>query len=152
MIQKLKLIRFNHSEDDTQGLLFWDKPESLLEFLCYTLEDEHRYEKIMHETRIPPGIYKLRLRTYAGTHEKYLKRYGKPWHQGMIEIMDVPGFTDILVHCGNNDDHTSGCILVGDSLRPGFLGSSRKAYEDFYPQVRDRILKGDEVILEIVNA
>ena len=152
MIQKLKLIRFNHTEDDTQGLLFWDVPGKAPAFLCFTLEDEHRAVKVMHETRIPAGIYRLKLRQYAGMHQKYLKRYGKAWHQGMIEILDVPGFTDILVHCGNNDDHTSGCILVGDSLRPGFLGSSRKAYEDFYPQVRDRILKGDEVILEIVNA
>jgi hypothetical protein len=85
-------------------------------------------------------------------HEKYLKRYGKAWHQGMIEILDVPGFTDILVHCGNNDDHTSGCILVGDSLSPRFLGSSRAAYERLYPQVKDAILGGDEVILEIVSA
>ena len=152
MIKKLKLIRFNHSEDDTQGLMFWDDPGQALDFLCFTLEDEHRAVKVMHETRIPAGIYKLKLREYAGMHQKYLKRYGKAWHQGMIEILDVPGFTDILVHCGNNDDHTSGCILVGDSLSPRFLGSSRAAYERLYPQVKDAILGGDEVILEIVSA
>jgi len=32
---------------------------------------------------------------------------------------------------------------------PGFLGSSRDAYNMIYPQVRDLILGGEEVILEV---
>ena len=69
----------------------------------------------------------------------------------MIQVMDVPGFTDILLHCGNKHEHTSGCILVGDSLSPGYLGSSRDGYARVYPQVRDELLKGEVVLLEIVS-
>jgi hypothetical protein len=150
-MRKLKLIRFNHSEDDTQGLLFWDHPGQPLDFLCFTLEDEHRDVKVKHETRIPEGLYKLKLRKWGGLHTRYLERYGQQWHKGMIQILDVPGFTDILIHCGNTDEHTSGCILVGDSLSPGFLGSSRDAYGKVYPEVRDELLQGQEVVLEVIS-
>lgn len=150
-MKKLKLIRFNHAEQETQGILLWDLPGPWTEFLCFTLEDEHRETKVMHQTRIPEGIYKLKLRKHGGFHRSYLERYGKEWHKGMIQVMDVPGFTDILLHCGNKHEHTSGCILLGDSLSPGFLGSSRDAYEQVYPEVRDELLKGEEVLLEIVS-
>jgi len=150
-LKKLKLIRFQHRENETQGLLFWDHPGRPLRFICFTLEDEHRDVKVMHHTRIPEGIYKLKLRDYGGHHTKYLKRYGEEWHKGMIQVMDVPGFTDILVHCGNTHEHTSGCILVGDSLSPRFLGSSRDAYARMYPSVSKELSNGQEVVLEIVS-
>ena len=55
-MKKLKLVRFKHDEDNTQGLLAWDLPGPWTEFICFTLEDEFREEKIMHHTRIPEGI------------------------------------------------------------------------------------------------
>ena len=149
-MQKLKLIRFNHQKEETQGMLLWEHPNQRMEFLCFTLEDEHREIKVMHHTRIPEGIYKLKLRKHGGFHTRYLERYGKEWHKGMIQVMDVPGFTDILLHCGNKHEHTSGCILVGDSLSPRFLGSSRDAYAKVYPAVAAELAKGEEVVLEIV--
>ena len=149
-MKKLKLIRFNHSEEETQGMLLWEHPNQRMEFLCFTLEDEHREIKVMHHTRIPEGLYKLKLRKHGGFHTRYLERYGKEWHKGMVQVMDVPGFTDILLHCGNKHEHTSGCILVGDSLSPRFLGSSRDAYAKVYPAVAAELAKGEEVVLEIV--
>ena len=148
-MKKLKLIRFKHSKHETQGMLLWDVPGKDLGFLCFTIEDEHRDQKVKHHTRIPEGIYKLDLRRFGGFHARYQERYGAQWHKGMIEVKDVPGFTDILIHCGNTEKDTSGCILVGDSLSPGFLGSSRDAYNRIYPRVRDLILGGKEVILEV---
>ncbi len=149
-MKKLKLVRFNHMEDQTHGLLFWEHPNQEMAFMCFTLEDEFRKEKIMHHTRIPEGIFKLQLRKHGGHHRSYMDKYGKEWHKGMIQIMDVPGFTDILIHCGNGHEHTSGCILVGDSLSPRFLGSSRDAYAKVYPAVAKELSKGEEVVLEIV--
>ena len=51
---KLKVIRFSSQKDSTSGLLF-DDSDGKLEFLCYTLEDEYREEKISGETRVPAG-------------------------------------------------------------------------------------------------
>ena len=50
----------------------------------------------------------------------------------MLELQDVPNFKYILIHAGNTDEQTAGCILVGDSQNnndiqtDGFIGSSQK--------------------------
>ena len=155
-IAKLKLERIAHGVDDTLGVLYWDDPEGL-EFLCFTLEDEHRDVKVVKETRIPEGCYKLQLRTFGGFHERYLKRYGADHHKGMLQLMDVPGFEHILVHAGNHEGHTAGCLLLGDELKSnkgnhrGYLGNSRRAYERLYKEVLERIERGQDVIIELVS-
>ena len=110
---KLKVVRFSSQEDSTSGLLFLEKNAGL-EFLCYTLEDEHRNFKVSGETRVPAGTYKIELRTEGGFHKRYSRKYGR-MHKGMLQITNVPGFEYILIHTGNTDEHTAGCLLVGDS-------------------------------------
>ena len=124
---KLEVLRFSSGKDSTSGILF-DVTKGR-EFLCYTLEDEKREEKKMGETRIPAGTYDLSLRMVGGFHKKYSKRFGDS-HRGMLHITNVPGFEYILIHCGNTDEHTAGCLLVGDSQennqikKDGFIGKS----------------------------
>lgn len=143
----LQVIRYSDNGESTQGLLMVDG-----EFQCHTLEDEHRSQKLKHETRIPEGEYKLGIRDVGGFHNRYLNRYGD-WHKGMIEVLDVPNFEYILIHCGNDDDDTSGCLLVGNTtnnnnVSEGFIGSSRAAYKDLYDKVIPELLKGNEVIIK----
>ena len=95
-------------KDATNGLLFIDG-----KFECYTLEDEYRTVKVMHETCIPEGTYPIEFRTVGGFDAKYTKRYGADFHKGMLWIRGVPEFEYILIHTGNTDSHTSGCLLVG---------------------------------------
>ena len=47
---KLEVLRFSSQKDSTNGLLF-DITDGR-NFLAYTLEDEKRRDKVMHETRI----------------------------------------------------------------------------------------------------
>ena len=121
---KLEVIRFSSGTDSTNGILI-DKTNN--KFLAYTLEDEHRDEKKYGETRIPEGTYKLGLRKVGGYHAKYSKRFSDI-HIGMLHVLDVPNFEYILIHCGNTDEHTAGCLLVGDSqennqiTKDGFIG------------------------------
>lgn len=139
---KLEVVRFSSQETSTRGLLF--DVTNGREFLCYTLEDEHRDEKVMHKTRIPAGTYKLRLRTYGGFHDRYKDRFSAI-HKGMIEVMDVPNFTHILIHCGNTAEDTSGCLLVGGVQRDGFVGRSTVAYKSIYPLIAGAIAEGVEI-------
>lgn len=130
---KLEVIRYHTSDDYTLGMLL-DVTEGR-KFLCYTLEDEYREEKVMHETRIPDGTYKITLRKVGGFHGRYEKKYGD-MHKGMLWVRDVPGFEYILIHTGNTDEHTSGCLLVGNSSDyKGFVGSSVNAYKRVYPSI-----------------
>ena len=114
-------------------------------FQCFGLEDEFREVKVAGETRIPAGDYEVRLRREGGFHERYRTRYGA-MHRGMLHIQDVPGFTFILIHCGNTDEDTKGCLLVGtDAItRSGEMRvtSSRAAYEKLYPRVVDAAEQG----------
>ena len=136
---KLEVLRFSSGKDSTSGALF-SVVEGVKTFLCYTLEDEYRDNKVYSETRIPAGIYEIRFRTVGGFHAKYSKRF-QDIHKGMLHIVDVPGFDYILVHCGNTDEHTAGCLLVGDTQNnnmveeDGFIGRSTAAYKRIYPKI-----------------
>mgnify|MGYP003651949720 FL=1 len=108
---QLEVLRFNYGKDSTNGMLF-EINNGKREFLCYTLEDESREEKVWGETCIPEGEYCLGLRTTGGLHSKYSKRFADI-HSGMLHVLDVPNFKYILIHCGNTDEDTAGCLLLG---------------------------------------
>jgi len=146
---ELEVLRFSSEDDSTSGLLF-DITDSNRKFLAYTLEDEYREEKEIHETRIPAGTYNVTLRTEGGFHQRYVAKYGD-MHKGMLWVRDVPGFEYILIHTGNTDEHTSGCLLLGDSQtnnqvkEDGFIGSSVQAYKRVYPQIAKVLEEGGVV-------
>ena len=149
---KLNVIRHQFGKDATNGLLFIDGV-----FECYTLEDEVREVKVMHETCIPEGEYEIKLRAEGGFHSRYLKRYGADWHKGMLWLQDVPNFTWILIHTLNDSTQTSGCLGVGSSQQDldldskGKILQSRDAYQRMYPKVRDALLNGEKVTIEYSN-
>ena len=151
----LEVLRFSSQEDSTSGILF-EIVDGKRKFLCYTLEDEYREEKLAGETRIPSGTYNITLRTVGGFHGRYSKKYGE-MHKGMLWVRDVPGFEYILIHTGNTDEHTAGCLIVGDSQQnnaiksDGFVGSSTQAYKRIYPPIAKALEQGEEVTITYVD-
>jgi len=145
---KLTVVRTQFGTDATNGLLFIDGI-----FECYTLEDQYQAVKVMHETCIPEGTYDIKFRKTGGFHAKYSERY-KNAHYGMLHIQDVPNFTYILIHTGNTDEHTSGCLIVGETQqdlevsKDGFIGSSTVAYKKMYAKVAGQLLQGKPVSIE----
>jgi hypothetical protein len=101
-------------EDYTIGMLSIDG-----EYFCDTLEDkdraltqatpldEIRKTKIPHETAIPTGVYKV-IVNLSPAKKRLLPR-----------LLDVPGFSGILIHRGNTKHDSSGCILVGENKVKG---------------------------------
>jgi len=126
------------------------------DFLCYSLEDEHRDDKVMGRTRIPSGTYDLGLRIEGGLHKKYSSRFADI-HKGMLHIKNVPNFEYICVHCGNDSEDTEGCLLVGDTQSNnkvdslGFVGKSVQAYKRIYPKIAQAILGGEKVTIEFID-
>jgi len=157
---KLEVIRFSSGTDSTNGILLevieqGNDIDGLCQqkkFLAYTLEDEQRDTKVFGETRIPNGVYKLGLRKVGGYHARYTKRFPHI-HIGMLHVLNVPGFEYILIHCGNTDEHTAGCLLVGDSqennliTKDGFIGKSTQAYKRIYPRIAEALDCGEEVTI-----
>ncbi len=145
---KLQVVRTQFGTDATNGLLFVNGL-----FECYSLEDQYQAVKVMHETCIPEGTYDIKFRTVGGFHEKYKKRYGAD-HYGMLHLQDVPNFTYILIHQGNSDEHTSGCLILGETQQDldlsddGFIGHSGVAYKKLYKKVAKELLLGKSVTIE----
>ena len=161
---QLEVLRFNDNGNSTNGLLF-DVSDGKNTFLCYTLEDEDRLEKVYGKTRIPEGEYNICFRSVGGFNTRYSKRFAGI-HMGMLEIMDVTGFTNILIHCGNNAEDTAGCcytvdmvkftagcLLLGDSqtnnlnLKGGFIGNSVTAYMRVYQHISSALESGEDVVI-----
>ena len=152
---ELVVLRYSSQSDSTSGLLFENTPKGMV-FLCYTLEDEKRDIKVNGETRIPAGEYEVVLRTKGGFDARYTKRFPNI-HKGMLHVIDVSGFKWVLIHCGNTDEHTAGCLLVGDTQENniiatnGWVGKSSNAYKRIYPQIAGAIDRGEKVSIEYVN-
>jgi len=139
----LTLSRFASLPESTLGALSIDG-----RFCCFSLEDERRDVKVAGETRIPAGKYPIALRTEGRLHEKYAGKFTD--HRGMLHLQSVPGFECVLIHIGNTDRDTAGCILVGDiAFAHGELGQSIQAYRRLYGQVANAILAGEPVTISV---
>jgi hypothetical protein len=68
----------------------------------------------MHQTAIPTGTYKV-IVNISPAKQRLLPR-----------LLDVPGFEGILIHRGNTDADSSGCILVGENKIVGKVINSTK--------------------------
>lgn len=112
---ELKLNRIFLGSSATIGeLLVNDK------HLCDTLEDRVRPEgeKVYGKTAIPEGTYEMVL-SYSPRFKKILP-----------EILNVPNFTGIRIHCGNSSADSSGCVLVGtwDGEKEDWISDSKIAF------------------------
>lgn len=75
----------------------------------------------------------------------------------MLEVCDVPNFKYILIHCGNTDEDTAGCLLVGDTQENnnvktnGFIGKSTQAYKRIYPPIAEALEQGEKVTINYTD-
>lgn len=147
---KLEVLRYCSRSEFTLGGLF--DVTSNKEFLCFTLEDEYRKEKVYGKTRIPAGEYEIELLTDGSYHGKYLKRFSE-FHKGMLWVKDVPGFEGILIHTGVTHEHTSGCLILGNAINAmtGNISYSTDAYKRIYSHVLPSLLEGNRVTINYVD-
>ena len=153
--RQLEVLRYSSGTDSTLGILS-EMGDYGREFLCYTLEDEFREEKVSAETRIPEGTYDVKLRTIGGFNSRYLNKFGTDFHKGMLHVQNVEGFEYILIHTGNTDEHTMGCLLVADTsqqniTKDGFIGASVDAYKRIYPSLAKWLVDGNELSITYID-
>lgn len=153
MYKQINVKRISKGSDSTIGLLTIG--EGITEHLfCYTCEDEQRVKKVANETRIPAGRYEIKLRNAGSMNARYSERFS--YHSGMPHLQDVPNFEYIYIHIGNDDDDTSGCILVGDGQElftdgGGKITKSAQAYERLYMKIRDWLENDFTVFVNIYD-
>ena len=116
----IKLIAFKPAY--TIGHLFIDHGNNNLEYFCDTLGDTFRdltkEKKIFGKTHIPCGTYKMTL--------EYSPKY-----KCLVPLLhDVPQFSKIEIHWGNDENDTDGCILVGKNNIKGRVTNSKNTFEN----------------------
>lgn len=107
-MKKLKIIRDTFTENSTIGKLYIDGV-----YFCETLEDkdrgmnqslslaENKKLKVKGQTCIPYGKYKG-IVNMSPAKKRLLPR-----------ILNVPAFDGILLHKGNTNADSLGCVLLG---------------------------------------
>ena len=116
-----------------------------------SLEDDYDLVKLYEHTRIPAGRYEIKLKNRGGHNVRYSERF-KGMHLGMLHLQDVPGYTDILIHCGNTPKDTAGCILVGlHEIRSDMISDSVTAYKMIYPVIAKELEAGKRVFINILD-
>lgn len=139
------ILRYFSNATWTIGvMLFNDRAQ------CFTLEDAYRPDKIKGQTRIPQGVYELGLKP-IGTSKFDNRDWNKPplRYYGMMQVLNVPGFSDILIHPGNTSEDTEGCLLVGMAATMGSIQESVKAYMKIYPLIADTLKRGERVTITL---
>jgi hypothetical protein len=77
-----------------------------------------------------------------------------PWvkiYAGQIpHVIGLPPYrSDILIHWGNEPENTAGCILVGLTRTPDFIGESRTAFAQLWTKLKEAELSGEPIQLKI---
>lgn len=141
---KITLQREKSTEQSTPGKLYIDAPSSYppsLMRLCYTLEDVVRDVKIKGVTAIPAGRYKLAYTLSA--------RFNK----ATLQLLDVPNFTGVRIHGGNDSGDTEGCPLLGMvRVSPDRIRDCAPAVAALQDRVCPLLARGEEVWMDVVAA
>lgn len=127
---KLEIKRLYKKENYTIGKLYVDGV-----YFCDTLEDAVRDVKIPNHTAIPEGTYRIILHYIS---PKYSKKKAYDWCGGRLpRLVNVPNFDGILIHAGNTNKDTSGCILVGENKEVGKVLNSMATLKRLYKLMKE---------------
>lgn len=135
---KLELQRRYLKPDYTIGKLYIDG-----HYFCDTLEDQVRdlikEKKVPGKTAIPAGHYEVIVNISSRFRRK------------LPRLLNVPEFEGILIHRGNTENDTSGCILVGENKMKGKVINST-TYELQLTDILERAQnKGEKITIQITE-
>lgn len=100
-------------------------------------------------TAIPKGTYKITLDVVSPRF--CTKTFYKQVCDGKLpRLLNVKGFDGILIHAGNTDKDTDGCLLVGMNLEKGKVLKSQETFKELYKLLKDKHDKGEEITIKIL--
>lgn len=119
-------------------------------YFCDVLEDKDRgltqstplsdikRIKVQNETAIPAGTYKVVVNRSP--------KFGR----NLPRLLDVPGFDGILIHRGNTNKDTSGCLLVGENKEIGKVINSTGYETKLVELLTKAQLNGEKIEITII--
>ncbi len=150
----LKVNRIASSSQSTLSVMTLTEGEKV-RARCFGIEDERREIKVSGETRIDSGKYLLTLRTVGGFNRRYAKKFGGK-HYGMLWLREVPNFEYVLIHAGNAEKDTAGCLLpnllAAFNQAGDFVGQrSVDAYFRIYTPLAGHLRGGGNAMVEVFD-
>lgn len=134
---ELRLERKFKKERYTIGNLYVDGV-----WFCNTIEDRDRglrqdmplstnkRLKVKNETAIPTGRYRVTLGVKS---PKMSQRPAYDFCNGYVpRLANVPAFDGILIHIGNTEKDSAGCIIVGENKVKGKVINSTETFRRLY--------------------
>ena len=125
-------------------------------YFCDTLEPTDRgltsamtpweisCRKVKGKTAIPTGTYFVDMQTVS---ERFKGRKWAKAHGGRVpRLQGVKGFVGVLIHPGNTNADTEGCILVGRNTEVGKVTDSRATYVKLFEMMD---AANEHIIIEI---
>lgn len=130
------------------------------EIICNTMEDtdrglddgmqdwQIRNKKIPNRTAIPTGRYEVDMSTVSPRFSQ--KQFYMDVCQGKLpRLKNVKGFEGILIHTGNDETHSSGCLLVGLNKVRGKLTDSKETFKKVYALMKEAHDRGETIYITI---
>ncbi len=151
---KLLLNRRFKGKEYTIGTLYVDGTR-----FCDTLEDQDRgftssmsmlgikAKKIFGKTAIPTGKYDIDMHTVS---QKFKERTWAKQYNGILpRLLNVKGFSGVLIHVGNCPEDTDGCVLVGENKVKGQVINSTTTFHKLMDKLFAATARGEEITIDI---
>lgn len=134
------------------GTYFCDVLEDKVRDLNKNGEFDNGEVKIANHTAIPYGTYEITMdvrSTKFSDFEKY--PWAKEYDGYLPRLTNVPLFVGVLLHVGNSDVDSSGCLLVGENKVVGKVINStitfRRLMNEYLVPAKNR---GEKIYITIV--
>lgn len=152
---KLRLERIYNCDKYCIGHLYVDDA-----YFCDTLEDIDRgldsdmteqeimSIKVANKTAIPVGTYNINMSIVSPKFSK--KQIYMDICKGKVPRLEgVKGYSGVLIHIGNTDKDSAGCILVGWNKVKGKVINSTIAFTNLYYKLKVAKDIGERITLTI---
>ena len=99
-------------------------------------------------TAIPRGTYEITLDVIS---PKYCTNsfYKQVCNGKVPRLLNVKGFEGVLIHAGNTDKDSAGCLLVGINLERGKVLKSQETFRKLYKMLSEAKLRGEYIQITI---
>ena len=104
--------------------------------------EEIKKKKKYGVTAIPIGTYKVDMNTVSPLFAKKNRNYSRPYGHKMPRVLNVKGYSGVLIHPGTTANNTFGCLLTGENKIKSKLINSQVTWK----RLMDTLLKDKDNI------
>lgn len=101
----------------------------------WTTPEGKKINKVPSETAIPTGRYEITLNVQSPKYAK--KATWKAFCDGyMPRLLNIHGFDGVLIHTGNTQKDSAGCLIVGQNKEVGKVVNSTVTFKNLYKKLK----------------